>query len=110
MNFFSKYLFLNKFNDESTARSKMNLHFRFLIDDGFLYLVILGIMVGIDAVFQYDCFVIAICEEIKLQGERALIPVTLTAYIPVVVLLSGSNDVLADFALWHDGLVEDYRQ
>ena len=67
-------------------------------------------MVGIDAILQYDCFVIAICEEIKLQGERALIPVTLTAYIPVVVLLSGSNDVLADFALWHDGLVEDYRQ
>ena len=59
----------------------MNLHFRFLIDDRFLYLVILGIMVGIDTVFQYDSLVIAICEEVKLQGERALIPVALTAYI-----------------------------
>ena len=67
-------------------------------------------MVGIDTVFQYDCLVIAICEEIELQGECALIPVALTAYIPVVALLSGGNDILSDFTLWHDGLVEDYRQ
>lgn len=66
MNFFSKYLFLNEFNDESSARSKMNLHFRFLIDNGVLYLVILGIVVGIDAILQYDCFVISIWEKIKL--------------------------------------------
>ena len=67
-------------------------------------------MVGIDAILQYDCFVISIREEIKLQGERALIPVVLTANIPVVALLSGGNDILSDFALWHDGLVENYRQ
>lgn len=64
----------------------MNLHFRFLIDNGVLYLVILGIVVGIDAILQYDCLVISILEKIKLQGERALIPVALTANIPVVAL------------------------
>ena len=88
----------------------MNLLFRFLIDNGVLYLVILGIVVGIDAILQYDCLVISILEKIKLQGERALIPVALAAYIPVVALFSGGNDILSDFALWHDGLVEDYRQ
>ena len=67
------------------------------MDVVFLYLVILGIVVGIDAILQYDCFVISICEEIKLQGERALIPVALTANIPVVALLSGGNDILSDF-------------
>lgn len=86
MNFFflNAFLFLDNLDDESTARSKMNLHFRFLIDDRFLYLVILGIVVGIDAILQYDCFVISIREEIKLQGERALIPVALTANIPAL--------------------------
>ena len=88
----------------------MDFHFRFLIDDRFLYLVVFCIMIGIDTVFQYDSLVIAICEEVKLQGERALIPVALTAYIPVVALLSGGNDILSNFALWHDGLVEDYWQ
>ena len=67
-------------------------------------------MVGIDAILQNDCFVIAIRKEIELQCERALIPVALTSYIPVVALLSGSNDILSDFALWHDGLIEDYWQ
>ena len=77
----------------------MNLHFRFLIDNGVLYLVILGIVVGIDAILQYDCLVISILEKIKLQGECTLIPVALAAYIPVVALLSDGNDILSDFAL-----------
>ena len=61
-------LFLDNLDDESTARSKMDFHFRILLDVVFLYLVILGIVVGIDAILQYDCFVISIREEIKLQA------------------------------------------
>ena len=49
---------------------------------------------------------------IETDGNHVTVKVgsALTANIPVVALLSGGNDILSDFALWHDGLVEDYRQ